>query len=336
MVKKDFSYYVTRYFINYLDREAGFSSNTVKSYRDTFVLFFRYLEESRICKINKLKMDILSIENINGFLNWLENDRHCTINSRNQRLAAMKSFCTYVIRESPEENDLCQQVLSIRAKKVTQKSIDYLNTDAIAHLLKMPDKTSDEGIRDLALIALLYETGCRVQEIIDLKIGDISFRWTNTVSLTGKGKKIRVVPISHQVAEIVKKYLSVSLRERPEGNIFVNKLGNPLSRSGVGYILNKYSSEARKAKPDFFPSKLHPHILRHSKAMHLLENNVNLIYIRDFLGHSSVTTTEIYARCNPELKRKYIEEASSFIIETIPDYSKTEKDDLLLWLRKNI
>lgn len=98
MLKKDFSYYVTRYFTNYLDREAGFSSNTVKSYRDAFILFFRYLETSRICRVNKLKMDVLSADNVNGFLNWLEKERDCTVNSRNQRLAALKSFCIYVIR----------------------------------------------------------------------------------------------------------------------------------------------------------------------------------------------------------------------------------------------
>ncbi|AGY77273.1 tyrosine-type recombinase/integrase [Clostridium autoethanogenum] len=336
MHKKDFSYYVTRYFTNYLDREAGFSPNTIKSYRDTFILFFRYIELFRICKINKLNMDILSADNVNDFLNWIEKERQCTVSSRNQRLAALKSFCIYVIRENPEKSDICQQVLGIRAKKATQKSIGYLNIEAISYLLKMPDKTSDRGIRDLALLALLYETGCRVQEIIDLKIGDISFRIPNTVALTGKGNKIRVVPISQQVSEIIKNYLSISTRHNFEENIFVNRLGNPLSRSGVAYILNKYGDMSRKNRLDLYPYKLHPHILRHSKAMHLLENNVNLIYIRDFLGHSSVTTTEIYARCNPELKRKYIEEASNFITETVQDYSKTEKNDLLEWLRKNI
>lgn len=336
MHKKDLSYYVTRYFTNYLDREAGFSSNTIKSYRDTFILFFRYLDDSGICKLKKLKMDVLSPDNVNGFLNWIEKERQCTINSRNQRLAALKSFCSYVIRENPEESYICQQVLGIRAKKAPQKSIGYLNTEAISRLLNMPDKTSDEGIRDLALLSLLYETGCRVQEIIDLKIGHISFRIPNTVTLTGKGNRIRVVPISRQVSEIVKTYLSVSQRSQSEENIFINRFGNQLSRSGISYILNKYCNMARKTNSDFYPLKLHPHILRHSKAMHLLENNVNLIYIRDFLGHSSVTTTEIYAKCNPELKRKYIEEASTFIKESVPDYSKTEKDDLLAWLRNNI
>ncbi|WP_406542229.1 site-specific integrase [Clostridium ljungdahlii] len=99
MHKKDFSYYVTRYFTNYLDREAGFSPNTIKSYRDTFILFFRYIELFRICKINKLNMDILSADNVNDFLNWIEKERQCTVSSRNQRLAALKSFCIYVIRE---------------------------------------------------------------------------------------------------------------------------------------------------------------------------------------------------------------------------------------------
>lgn len=336
MYKKEISYYITSFFTNYLDKEAGLSTNTIKSYRDAFILFFKYIDETGIGKLNKLKLDVLTIDNVNGFLDWLEESRGCSINSRNQRLAALKSFCNYVIRKNPEEISICQAILNIRSKKSPQKSIEYLKTDAVAHLLEMPDKNTKQGIRDLAMLSLMYESGCRVQELIDLKLGEISFRTPNTVSLMGKGNKARIIPISSRVANIINIYLKMSGRYNIKEYLFVNKNDKPLSRSGLNYVLNKYGQMARTTKPELYSTKLHPHLLRHSKAMHMLENGVNLIYIRDFLGHSSVTTTEIYAKCNPEIKRKYIEQTGNLISESIKEYSKHEKDTLLSWLRNNI
>jgi site-specific recombinase XerD len=241
-----------------------------------------------------------------------------------------------VARKSPEESVLCQGILKIRVKKTPQKPVEYLTIDAVQYLLKMPDRHSMQGIRDLAIMALMYESGCRVQELIDLRVGDIAFRSPNTVTLTGKGNKARVVPISANVADIIKAYLKAASIFNPAHPVFFNIYDKTLSRSGVSYILDKYGYVARKKKPELYLNKLHPHIFRHSKAMHLLENGVNLIYIRDFLGHSSVTTTEIYARCNPELKRKYIEQAGNLIIESVEEYSNNEKETLIAWLRKNI
>ena len=131
MIRKELSYYISNFFTGYLSNEAGLSINTIKSYRDAFILFFRYLEESGVCKINKLKMDALNVDNVGGFLDWLEQTRGCSINSRNQRLAALKAFCNYVIRQSPEESALCQSILKIRVKKAPQKSIEYLSVDAV-------------------------------------------------------------------------------------------------------------------------------------------------------------------------------------------------------------
>jgi len=336
MHKNDLTYYVSSFFIEFLGKEAGLSINTIKSYRDAFILFFKYLEEAGICKISKLKMDSLNTDNVRGFLDWLEQSRSCSISTRNQRLAALKAFCSYVARKSPEESFLCQNVLKIRVKKAPQKSVEYLKVDAVAYLLKMPDSHSRQGIRDLTMLALMYESGCRVQELIDLKLGDVSFRSPNTVTLTGKGKKARVIPISSNMAEIVKAYINTNNIFSADHLLFVNRYDKMLSRSGVAYVLDKYVQMAREIEPEFYMSKMHPHVLRHSKAMHLLENGVNLIYIRDFLGHVSVTTTEIYARCNPELKRKYIEQAGNLITESIDKYSEGEKQTLITWLRENI
>lgn len=336
MLKKELSYYISSFFTEYLRNEAGLSINTIKSYRDAFILFFKYIEEAGICKISKLKMETLNADNVNKFLDWLEQSRGCSISSRNQRLAALKAFCIYVVRKCPEKSALCQGVLNIRVKKAPKKLVEYLSVDAVEYLLKMPDSQSIQGIRDLAMISLMYESGCRVQEIIDLRVGSIAFRSPNTVTLNGKGNKARVIPISTNTANILKVYLKSAKIFNMTHPVFVNRYDKPLSRTGVSYVLDKYAHLAYKVRPELYPSKLHPHILRHSKAMHLLENGVNLIYIRDFLGHSSVTTTEIYARCNPELKRKYIEQAGKLITESVEEYSEREKETLITWLRENI
>ena len=336
MKNKDLSFFITKYFMDYLAKEAGYSDNTIKSYRDTFVLLFRYFEDSKCIRLNKLNFENLNIENINNFLNWLEEIKGCAISSRNQRLAALKSFSGYVMREEPTQSFICKQILMIKSKKSKSKSVDYLTKEAIELLFKMPDIQVKGELRDLALITLLYESGARVQEIIDLKVADITFKEPNTVKLTGKGKKARIIPISKQATEIVKLYLKNAKISENITNVFKNKQVKPLSRSGVSYVLNKYVNKASKIDPILFNIKMHPHVLRHSKAMHLLENNVNLIYIRDFLGHCSVMTTEIYAKCNPEIKRKYIESASDIINSSIEGYSNEEKKTLLNWLKEYI
>ena len=163
------------------------------------------------------------------------------------------------------------------------------------------------------------------------------FQNTDVVRLHGKGNKIRLVPISRNCSNIIKKYINISSKNLESNNfLFTNHSKKQFTRAGIAYLLNKYEKIARKQDPTLFTVKVHPHVLRHSKAMHLLENGVNLIYIRDFLGHESVTTTEIYAKCNPELKRKYLSQNSKLIEEDLVEYNRNEKDELLKWLKHNI
>lgn len=335
-MKKHMGAIVTDFFCQYLSKEAGLSENTLKSYRDTFVLYIKYLEEVGACKLKNLDMTAFTADNVGKFLDWLESERSCSISTRNQRLAALKTFCNYVIRRAPENRKSCQDILQLRVKRAPAATVEYLPTDAIASILKQPDHRMPEGIRDLAILSFMYETGCRVQELIDVRLGDISFRKPNTVTLTGKGRKTRVVPISSNAYDIIRQYVERCRITQPDQALFNNRFNKPLSRSGVAYILNKHLQSARRMDPDILVKSIHPHVFRHSKAMHLLESGVNLIYIRDFLGHSSVTTTEIYAKCNPELKRKYIVEAASHLEDSIQPYSDSEKDSLVQWLKNNI
>lgn len=327
---------ITSFFADHLPNVAGCSENTIKSYRDTFVLLFKFADIRHLCPRGRIGINLFYKENILSFLEWLESDRNAGISTRNQRLAALKSFSRYVSSRSVEYIDIFQQILDIKPKKNISKTVDYLTVDAVSLLLKQPCAATRNGIRDMALLSLLYESGCRVQEIIDIQFGSLSLVHPATITVIGKGKKMRVIPISPNAASIIGSYVEKHHIINPQQNLFYNNRGEPLTRSGVSYILRKYTNMARQECPGLFGANIHPHVLRHSKAMHLLESGVNLIYIRDFLGHSSVTTTEIYARSNPEIKRRFLEEAALDIDQSISRFSEKEKQTLLDWLKNNI
>lgn len=328
---------ITSFFTTHLPKVMGYSDNTIKSYRDTFVLLFNYADEKHLCPKGRISIDIFKKENIIAFLDWLEDSRNASISTRNQRLAALKSFSKYASTNEIEYLDIFQQILNIKPKKGISKTVSYLSVDAVALLLKQPESNTRNGLRDLALLSLLYESGCRVQELIDVKQGDISLNVPATISVIGKGSKVRVIPLSSNMIAIIRKYICENKISSPDQYLFTNRQNAPLTRSGIKYILSKYVTKAKSVDPTLFGNgNVHPHVLRHSKAMHLLESGVNLIYIRDFLGHSSVTTTEIYAKSNPEIKRKFLEEAALNIDSGIDKYSEKEKQTLLDWLKNNI
>lgn len=328
---------ITMFFTSYLSNTVGYSENTIKSYRDTFVLLFSYAEEEHLIKRGKISIELFHKDTITAFLEWLESKRGVSVATRNQRLAALKSFSRYMSLSAVEYIDTFQAVLDIPPKKGSSKTVDYLTVEAITLLLKEPNFDSYSGIRDLAILSLLYESGCRVQELINLKYGDLSPASPATIMVTGKGNKTRIIPISSKAVSILNKYTAVYKIFDSTEMLFTNKQSRPLTRSGIAYILRKHSDSARVKNPQIFgTAAIHPHVLRHSKAMHLLESGVNLIYIRDFLGHSSVITTEIYAKANPEIKRNYLESAASNIDISVNKFSEKEKETLLEWLKHNI
>jgi site-specific recombinase XerD len=238
----------------------------------------------------------------------------------------------YVQTIAPEWIDNASAVLAISAKKVAQPVIFYLSVDAIKLLLQA---AKTDSIRDLALLSLMYDSGARVQEIADLAVSDVRLEKPGTVKLTGKGRKTRIVPLTVQVIDILSRYIKTLKSPANGERLFKNWRGEPIGRAGIAYVLQKHVQTTNAVSPGVIPPKVTPHMLRHSKAMHLLENGVNLIYIRDFLGHETVVTTEVYAKANPEIKRKAIEASNQKILPG-SNYSISEKDDLLRWLRETI
>lgn len=333
MKPTDFAKHLTEYFSIYLVEQKNVSKNTIHSYRDTFKLLLKYCQEVKNIPVERITLNFLTSELLTDFLTWLETDRKCSISTRNQRLAAIHSFFRYVQAEEPGGLLHFQKITAIPIKKAKKAVVEYLTSDAVKLLLQQPDKHTSKGRRDLTLISVLYDSGARVQELIDLRVCDITLQKPAVITLTGKGNKIRRVPIMNNTASLLKHYISENKLDNPgknENPLFTNNQHHKLTKEGIAYIISKYVTSARE-KSAIVPPKVKAHMLRHSKAMHLLQAGVNLIYIRDFLGHVDLKTTEIYARVDTEMKRKAIENLHPDLIDSnLPDWSKDQA--LLSWL----
>ena len=334
MKTTDFSKYLTDFLSKYLQGERGMSKNTIDAYRDTFLLLIKYVTEKKKINIRKLEIEDISKEVITEFLDWLQRERNCSNATRNLRLSAIHSFFNFLQYENLSVLHQCQKVFSIKFKKPEKKTIKYLTVDAIKLLLQQPERTTGKGLRDLALISLMYDTGARVQEIIDLTPDMVRLDKPQIIRVTGKGNKVRIIPLLEKQVEILKNYMQKNGLTLPQTGIyplFYNNRKEKLTRAGVAHILQKYVNMARNVDNGMFPEKVGCHSLRHSKAMHLLQAGVNLVYIRDILGHVSVTTTEIYARADSKQKREAIEKA---YVEVLPKEEAIweRNENLLDWL----
>lgn len=337
MKQTDFARILTRYLSDFLPGQRNVSTNTIKSYRDTFKQLLLYLREEHGVRPEYITFNDVTTDKLKDFLTWLEKSRNVSINTRNQRLAAIHSFYRYAQSEYPDILCESQKILGIPFKKRQQGIIDFLSKEALMHVLNQPDKTKQKGLRDLTIMAMLYDTGARVQELIDLKVMDIRLAKPVTVMLNGKGNKTRCVPLMDKTRDILKEYMKRNHlldNGRQQTPLFHNSRYQAFTRPGITYILNKYFKMAKQSHPEtIFPATIHPHMFRHTKALHLLEAGVNLIYIRDLLGHVSVTTTEIYLRADTELKRAALEATYPEVVsQDIPSW--TEDTELLCWLEE--
>lgn len=316
----------------YLPVTRACSRHTVSSYRDAFMLFLRFMDHQLATSPDQVCFADFTAPNVAAFLGWLRTDRQCSTATANQRLAALKSFFGYVQSQAPEQVAQARQVLGVKSAHAPEPAIGYLPAEAIGLLLE--HAAHRRGSRDLALLATLYDTGARVQEACDLSVSDLHLNPPASVTLTGKGRKSRIVPLTPQVAQILTQHVRALARD-PSRPVFTNRAGEQLGRAGAAYILTRCAHAAHAERPDLVPAKVSPHMLRHSKAMHLLENGVNLIYIRDLLGHASIVTTETYAKASPEMKRRAVEAAGARTLGP-SRYDRASRQDLLTWLRQAI
>ncbi len=333
MKPTDFAKALSHYLGAYLPGQRNASPNTIKSYRDTFKLFLTYCKQEGKLSAERLCLKDIDKTRILGFLGWLEKDRNNSVSTRNQRLACIHGFYRYMQLEDPIGLLSYQKILSIPMKKTQTSIINHLTPDALKLILAQPDTSKAKGRRDLTLLCVLYDSGARVQELADLRVGDVRLDPPPILTLTGKGRKKRQVPIMSNTEALLKQYMAEAFptQDRMQGQpLFCNPQRRKITRAGISYILRKYVSQAR-SKSQIIPSKVTPHVIRHTKAMILHKAGVNLIYIRDFLGHVDIETTEIYARADTEMKRKALEKAYPELIDTnLPLWQKDEA--LLTWL----
>jgi len=333
----DFAKYISGFLNNYLTNERGASTNTIKSYGYSFILFVNFMHRVKGIHINRLSLKDITKEVVVEFLDWIQGNRKCCNATRNQRLAAISSFIKYIEYMNPAALNNYHQILSIPAKKTEKKLINYLSTDGVKLLFQQPNVFKGKGLRDLALLTLMYESAARVEEIRNLTPSSLHHESKPyKVILHGKGNKNRLVPLPEKEVHILKQYMNkyeLFNRENAQKPLFPNNLGQKMTRNGINNILVKHANMAKEKDMKLIPDSLSCHSLRHSKAMHLLESGIELIHIKDFLGHKSVITTEIYARVNPGYTFEAIKNAYKNITPNeIPVWERN--NDLLIMLKE--
>jgi site-specific recombinase XerD len=324
------------FFTGHLAGELGASPQTSDSYRHAFKLLLAWYRDTQGTPPERLRLGDIDRERVLAFLDWLETERHNCPATRNQRLAAIKSFARHTAVQNPEYLDQATKILAIKQKRKPSPDMGCLTGDETKALLGEPDTATRLGLRDTTLLSVLYDTAARVQEICDLNAADIRDTRPATATLRGKGGKTRRVPLMEPTADLVRSHLR---RRVPHPGIGADQdpmFNGPnhtrLTRWAVTKILARHVQSIRGRDPGWAPAlNITPHTIRRTRATHLLQAGANLIYIRDLLGHADISTTEIYARADTETKRQAIENAyQSLTPDPLPDW--TADQGLIQWL----
>ncbi len=300
------SSWIKRFLLEYIISIRNLSRNTQQSYRDTFRLILPFAANKAKKSIDKLLIEDIDFDTVKNFLLDLEVNRHCSLATRNQRLAAIHAFAKFVGLNSPEHIEWYRQIQMIPFKKSKPTLITYLEKTEMDALLNAPDKMTDQGKRNYAILLFLYNTGARADEVASLTIADLNIahaqkRDLSTVLIRGKGNKLRRCPLWKQT---VNELNSLILNRAPSEPVFLNRCKQPLTRFGIHTMVKGYVKQITKELPALAKKRVSPHTIRHTTATHLLQAGVDINTIRAWLGHVSINTTNIYAEVNLEMKAK--------------------------------
>jgi site-specific recombinase XerD len=318
------------FFYEWMVQQRNASVHTVRSYRDTWRLFLRFVAQRRKRTVAQLVLSELTASEVSAFLHYTEQERGDTIGTRNCRLAALRSFFDFVAGREPTAIAQCAEVLHVPTKRAPIRAPSYLEPDEVKAILAQPDRSTIGGQRDHALLAFLYNTGARIQEALNVCPRAFRFDSPACVRLYGKGRKERVCPLWPETVLLLRSLL----RRRPRADdeaIFVNRYGVPLGASGVRFKLAKYVQAAAGTVPSLKSKDVTPHSFRHATAVHLVAAGVDITVIRSWLGHVSLDTTNHYAQANLETKRKALERLDASSRPNKPPSWKHEKG-VLAWL----
>jgi integrase/recombinase XerD len=300
----------------YLTRQKASSPNTVKAYRDSLNLLFEYLKEEQNISLKEISFERISRTSIEHYLDWLENRRDCCVSTRNHRLSCIRAFYKYAGNMDLKVTAYALEMEKIPLKKVSKSQpLKFFSEDALKAILAQPDTKTLKGTRDLFYMILMYDCGARNQEILDLKVSDIHATIQNPyVIINGKGNKTRLVPLMDKVVDHFTSYVRLfhngELTDDLLFYIIQKDKKQAMSPDNVAKFMKKYGDKA-KIKCNSVPEGLHPHMFRHSRAMHLYHGGMPLPLLSEWLGHAQVETTMIYAYADTQMKRDAIEKATS-------------------------
>jgi site-specific recombinase XerD len=284
------------------------SLHTIRSYRDALMLLLRFAARETKRPIEALSIADVNADRVGRFLKSLESERGNGIATRNARLAAIHTFARFLVAEHPEHLESLQRVLGIPFKRGAREApIEYLEKTEVEVLLASIDRGRWSGQRDYALFALMFNTGARVQEVLNLRVRDLRLDPPYQVRLQGKGNKVRLCPIWPRTAQLLRDLLQsdhASDQDPADRPIFANRLGDAMTRFGVRYLLRKHLRAGSKRASTLAGKRIHPHSLRHTTAIFLLKAGVDFATISQWLGHASLNTTMRYARADIDLKRQ--------------------------------
>jgi site-specific recombinase XerD len=298
------------FFYEWMVQQRNASVHTVRSYRDTWRLFLRFVAQRRRRPVVQLVLADLTASEVKAFLQYTEQERGDTIGTRNCRLSALRSFFGFVADREPTAIEQCTQVLHVPMKKAPIHAPCYLEPEEVKAILAQPDRSTIEGQRDHALFSFLYNTGARIQEALDVRPRAIRFDSPACVRLYGKGRKERLSPLWPETVTLIRSQLQRQPRADDEP-IFVNRYGVPLGASGARFKLTEYVEAAAQTVPSLASKRVTPHSFRHATAVHLVAAGVDVTVIRSWLGHVSLDTTNHYAQANLETKRLALERLES-------------------------
>jgi len=325
---------IRNFFDQHLLSQRGLSPNTILAYRDTIKLFLEFASRHLKKSCTELAIEDLSSKLVCNFMSHLELTRKNSVPTRNARLAAIHSFFQYLATTDPRHIAHSQSILGVPFKRQAHRVPEYLEKNEIFKIFSEIDTRKSSGLRDDALLRLLYNTGMRAQELVDLNIGHLRFSRPHHVRIFGKGRKERTCPLWSETVSALRNYLKErGQTEEQSEPLFINGEGNRLTRFGVRYIVSHRVTEAAKVCPSLLTRRVTPHTFRHTTAMHLLQSNIDLNMIRSWLGHASIETTNGYVEIDLEMKRKTLKSCEKLIPKQGnrgPSWKRS--DDILSWL----
>jgi integrase/recombinase XerD len=322
--------FIKRFFSHYLPVQKGLAANTILAYRDAIKLLLCYASDTLGKNVEELCVEHIEEPLVLDFLDHLENTRGCTPITRNARLAAIRALFSFIAREEPTLLVHCQKIRTIPIKRTKHKTVDYLEENEMQALLDSVDINARNGVRDKAMLLLLYNTGARVSEIVQIKLADLRLDAAPQVRLLGKGNKDRSCPLWPETVEALQDYLKQRTAKDPATQqLFLNANGSPITRFGVRHIIGKYATLAKNQCPSFAIKTVNPHTIRHTTAMHLLRagNDVNMVSY--WLGHANINTTHVYVEIDMEMKRRMLTEAGAPVVKKPLPW---QKPNVLQWL----